>query len=434
MSWCKVLAATSIGLMSCLAPVAAPAPALAAAQTVKMPATPSLTAATACVVDVASGQVLLDRNAHVRRANASTTKILTSLIAVESGRLDEVVTISKRASSIGEATIYLKEGERLTLRELLYGVLLSSGNDASTAVAEFLGGGSEEKFVEMMNERVKQLGLKDTHFSNPHGLPSDNHYSSAYDLAMLLREAMKYPDWCQIAEAKFKQIPMMGKPNGRTLKSHNKLLWSYPYATGGKTGYTFAAGRCFVGSARKGSRAVVQAVMAAPELWEDSQKLLAYGLENFETVMVARKGEVVGTVPIQAGSNRVVEVIAPRDVSVCLPKGAVDRANLQQVWQLPDELTAPVEENQPVGKLIVRQGESVLTTVPLVAAASVPVAAGAWDHISSWFFPGMLAASVLSLFRLQEVRKKKRVRRVRRAVKKKPVQMAKRPVARRKAS
>ncbi|MFP5502262.1 MAG: D-alanyl-D-alanine carboxypeptidase family protein, partial [Candidatus Sericytochromatia bacterium] len=390
MSWSKVLAATTIGLMSCLAPVsaalAAPAP---AAVTTKAPPAPALSAAAAVVLDVQSGQLLFGRNTHTRRAPASTTKIMTGLLAVESGRLDEVVTISKRAASIGEATIYLKEGEQLTLRELTYGVLLSSGNDASTAVAEFVAG-SEAKFVEMMNERAKELGLTNTHFNNPHGLPAEDHYSTAYDLAQLLRVAIQNPEWQAIAATKWKKVPLQGKADGRTLKNHNKLLWSYPYASSGKTGYTFAAGRCFVGSAKKGNRQVVQTVLGAPDLWADAQKMLAYGLDNFENLLVARRGEVVGTVPIQAGSNRVVEVIAPRDVSVCLPRGTVDSANLQQVWQLPDELVAPVEENQTVGKLIVRQGDKVLTSVPLVAATAVPIASGAWEHISSWFFPGML--------------------------------------------
>jgi D-alanyl-D-alanine carboxypeptidase (penicillin-binding protein 5/6) len=373
------------------------------------PAAPGLKAAAAVVLDADSGQVLYEKNSHQHRAMASTTKIMTSLLAVESGRLDEYVTISKRAAAVGEATIYLKEGERLTLRDLTYGVLLSSGNDASTAVAEFLGG-SEPKFVEMMNKRAAELGLKDTHFNNPHGLPSENHYSSAFDLAVLLRTATRLQDWNTIAETKLKKIPFLGKADGRTLKSHNKMLWLYPHATGGKTGYTNAAGRCFVGSARKNGRMVVEAALASSDLWADTQSLMSYGLEHFENVVVAKKGEVVGTVPIQSGYNRVVEVVAPRDVTVCLPKGSADKANLQQVWQLPDELTAPIDENQPVGQLIVRQGERVLQTVPLVAAQAVPVAASPWENISSWFLPGALAASVLSLFRLQEVRRRRRAK------------------------
>ena len=364
----------------------------------------------AVVIDADSGQVLFERNAHAHRAPASTTKIMTSLLAVESGKLDEYVTISRRAAQVGEASIYLKEGERLKLRELLYGVLLSSGNDASTAVAEFLGGGDEGKFVDMMNKRAQELGLKDTHFSNPHGLPAENHYSSAYDLAMLLRTAEKLPDWNGIAETKVKRIPFQGKIDGRTLKSHNKMLWLYPYALGGKTGYTVAAGRCFVGSARKNGRMAVEAALNSQDLWVDTQSLMAYGLDNFENVVVAKKGEVVGTIPIQSGYNRVVEVIAPRDVTVCLPKGSSDKSNLQQVWQLPDELTAPIDENQPVGQLIVRQGERVLQTVPLVAAQAVPVAASPWENISSWFLPGALAASMVSLFRLQEVRRRRRAK------------------------
>lgn len=374
------------------------------------PAGPSLKAAAACVLDADSGQVLFEKNAHQHRAMASTTKIMTSLLAVESGKLDEYVTISKRAAQVGEATIYLKEGERLKLRDLLYGVLLSSGNDASTAVAEYLGGGDEGKFVEMMNKRAQELGLKDTHYSNPHGLPSENHYSSAYDLAVLLRTATRLPEWNQIAETKVKKIPFQGKADGRTLKSHNKMLWMYPYATGGKTGYTNAAGRCFVGSARKGGRMIVEAALNSQDLWQETQSLMSYGIENFENVVVAKKGEVVGTVPIQSGYNRVVEVIAPRDVTVCVPRGSADKANLQQVWQLPDELNAPIDENQPVGQLIVRQGERVLQTVPLVAAQAVPVAASPWENISSWFLPGALAASMLSLFRLQEIRRRRRAK------------------------
>lgn len=400
MSWFKVTAALALGALSIFSQAGAAAAAPGG------PASPGVTAAAAIVIDADSGQVLWEKNAHQRRAMASTTKIMTSLLAIESGRLDEVVTISKRAASIGEATIFLKEGEKLTLRELTYGVLLSSGNDASTAVAEYLGNGSEAKFIEMMNTRAGELGLKNTHFTNPHGLPSAEHYSSAYDLAALLRVATNQPVWNQMAETKVKKISFQGKPDGRTLKSHNKLLWNYPPATGGKTGYTFAAGRCFIGSARKNGRRVIQSTLAATDLWGDSQKLLAWGLDNWENVVVARRGEIVGTVPINAGFNRMVEVVAPRDVTVCLPRGTAEKANLQQVWQLPDQLNAPVDLNQPVGQLIVKHNEKVLATVPLVAAQAVPAAASSWDHFSSWFFPGMLAASVLSLFRLQGGRRK----------------------------
>lgn len=405
MSWLKVTAALALGVMTAFGTAGRASAASGG------PAAPQVTAISAIVIDGDSGQVLWERNAHARRPMASTTKIMTSLLAVESGHLDDTVTVSKRAASIGEATIFLKENEKLTLRELLCGVLLSSGNDASTAVAEYLGGGSEAKFVEMMNKRAIDLGLKDTHFANPHGLTAPDHYSSAYDLAMLLKTASSQPAWCEIANSKTRTITGLGKPDGRLLKNHNKLLWNYPYATGGKTGYTVPAGRCFIGSARKNGRFVIEGVLGATDLWGDSQKLLAWGLDNFENVVVAKKGEIVGTVPINAGFNRMVEVVAPRDVMVCLPKGTSEKANLQQVWQLPDQLNAPVDLNQPVGQLIVKHGEKVLATVPLVAAQAVPAASGSWDHFSSWFFPGMLAASVLSLFRLQGRRKARKVKR-----------------------
>lgn len=378
------------------------ATALGAAAAPAAPAVPKLTATTAAVIDADSGQLLYGLNAHVRRPMASTTKLMTSLLAVESGHLDDVVTISKRASAVGEASIALKAGEKLTLRELTYGVLLSSGNDASTAVAETLGEGSEARFVDQMNARAVELGLKDTHFSNPHGLPSANHYSSAYDLTVLLQEAGRLPEWSAIAGAKGQKIPLEGKPDGRVLTNHNRLLWSYPYAGPGKTGYTFAAGRCFVGSAAKNGRRVIEAVMAAPDMWGDSQKLMEYGLNNFENVVMAKRGEVLGTVPVAGGNGRTVEVIAPRDVAVTLPKSIAKEAELQQLWQLPSELAPPIGENQPIGQLQIRHGERTLASVPLVAAAGVSVAQGTWDTFSAWVFPGMIAASVLSMLRLRK--------------------------------
>jgi D-alanyl-D-alanine carboxypeptidase (penicillin-binding protein 5/6) len=361
---------------------------------------PQVKAQAAVVIDAGSGQVLYEKNAHVQRAPASTTKIMTSLLAIESGRLDEWVTVSKRAASVGESTIYLKEGERLTLRDLTYGVLLNSGNDASTAVAEYLGSGSEARFVEAMNRRVAELGLRHTHFSNPHGLPSENHYSSAYDLAMILREASTYSDWRTIAQSRGKRIPFNGKPDARLLRNHNKLLWRMPEALGGKTGYTVAAGRCFVGSARRDGRLVIESTLGSSELWDDSQRLLQFGLSAFENVTVVRRGEIVGTVPIQAGSARVVEVIAPRDVQVSVARGALDLQALQQVWQLPDELRAPVDQNQPVGQLVVRHGARVLQTVPLVAAQAVPLGMLQWGSLSSLIFPGVGLAGLLTATRI----------------------------------
>lgn len=400
MNWTKVITGCALGLFGSFV-------AGQERQAWAYPAPPGIKAAAAVLLDGDSGQVLFERNAHVRRAPASTTKIMTSLLAVESGRLDDYVTISRRAASVGESTIYLKEGERLTLRQLTYGVLLSSGNDASTAVAEFLGGGSETRFVEMMNARAQALGLKNTHFNNPHGLPAEHHYSSAYDLSLLLKEATRNATWNQIAETKWKRIPGFGKADGRTLRNHNKTLWNYPHATGGKTGFTNAAGRCFVGSAKRGDRRVIQTVLASADLWSETHALLSYGLDHFENVALAKEGEIVGTVPIHAGESRVVEVIAPRDVSVCVPKGEVDRIALQQVWQLPDALVAPVNVRQPVGKLIVRQGDRVLQSVPLVAASAVAVAATPWETLSAWFFPGMLTASLLSLWRFKGLRRRR---------------------------
>lgn len=381
------------------------------AQAAPYPASPELKAKAACVVDGESGQVLLDMAAHERRAMASTTKIMTSLLAVESGRLDEYVPISRNAAMVGEASISLKPGERITLRELTYGVLLSSGNDASTAVAEFLGGGTVAGFVVKMNERVRAMGLRDTHFANPHGLPGGNHYSSAYDLSMMLREASRLPQWRSIAEARWHTVSHPSRPEGRLLRNHNKTLWDYPGAGPGKTGFTNAAGRCFVGSARQNGREVFECVLASGDLWGDTHKLLTFGLSQFETVTLAKQGEVVGSVPVRAGYNRSVEVVAPGDVRVSVPKGTANGAMLQQDVQLPEELPAPVDDRQAVGQLIVRQDARVLMSMPLVAAQAVPLASGAWVNLGAWVFPGSLAFAALGLVRWRELRRRARLRR-----------------------
>lgn len=395
-------------LLACTALVAVAA---RPAQAAPYPTAPELKAKAACVIDGESGQVLLDMAAHERRPMASTTKIMTSLMAVESGKLDEYVPISRNAAMVGEASIALKPGERLTLRQLTYGVLLSSGNDASTAVAEYLGGGTVAGFVAKMNERAAAMGLRDTHFANPHGLPGGNHYSSAYDLAVMLREAAHIPAWRAIAESRWRTIPHHTKPEGRLLRNHNKTLWEFPGAGPGKTGFTNAAGRCFVGSARQNGREVFECVLASGDLWGDTHKLLNFGLANFETVTLAKAGEVVGTVPVRAGYNRAVEVVAPGDVRVCVPKGTATSAQLQQDVQLPEEVPAPVEDRQAVGQLVVRQDARVLMAMPLVAAQAVPLATGAWVNLGAWVFPGSLAFAAFGLVRWRELRRRARLRR-----------------------
>ncbi|MGB9826330.1 MAG: D-alanyl-D-alanine carboxypeptidase family protein, partial [Desulfofundulus sp.] len=208
---------------------------------------PRVTADAAVLMDATTGQVLYAKNAHQPRPPASTTKILTALLAIEGGKLDQVVTVSPGAAAVGESSMHLFPGQHLTLEQLLYGALLRSGNDACVAIAEHIAG-SEANFVLLMNQKARQLGARDSHFCNPHGLPARGHLSSAYDLALLTRYALKNPTFKSLVSTRYHgfSTPPWGEYH---LHNTNRLLWSYQGADGVKTGTTSEAGMCLVASA-----------------------------------------------------------------------------------------------------------------------------------------------------------------------------------------
>lgn len=240
---------------------------------------PEITAKAAIVVEYPSGRILYQKEAHARLAPASTTKLLTAIMALEYGKLDDEVLVSPndvvRGSKMG-----LRGGERQTLRNLLYGLMLPSGNDAAMTIARYLdarsgsaaaGKDPVSRFASMMNARAAELGLRDTHFVNPHGLDGKGHYSSAYDLASLTWHAMHYDLFNQIVRQPNYEAP------GHPLKNLNKLIGEYPGADGVKTGYTRRAGLCLVSSATRNGKRVIAVVLNAPKWVEDSTALLDYG-------------------------------------------------------------------------------------------------------------------------------------------------------------
>jgi serine-type D-Ala-D-Ala carboxypeptidase (penicillin-binding protein 5/6) len=271
---------------------------------------PEISARAAIVVEYPSGRILYAKSEHDRVSPASTTKILTAILALEHGKLDDLVTVAPtdlvRGSKMG-----LKSGERQTMRNLLYGLLLPSGNDSANAIARYLGSqGAGEKldakayaarFIEMMNARVAQLKLKDSHFANPHGLDARGHYSSAYDLASLTWIALHYPDFNQIVRQDTYEAP------GHSLRNVNKLLTRYQGADGVKTGWTGRAGLCLVSSATRNGKRLITVVLNAPKWYDDSTALLDYGFARlatltrttgFESLLVARS-----TVVAQSSRN-----------------------------------------------------------------------------------------------------------------------------------
>jgi D-alanyl-D-alanine carboxypeptidase (penicillin-binding protein 5/6) len=257
----------------------------------------------AVLMDFTTGQVLYQKNAHTRRAPASTTKILTSIIAIEKGNLGRKIKASHKAARADGSSIYLRAGDILRLKELLYGILLNSGNDAAIAVAENLAG-SETEFARWMTVKAKQIGAVDSQFTNCNGLPSREHYSTAYDLAAIARYALRNPIFADLVKTKRKIIERSGNPGQQILINHNKLLWRYQFADGVKTGYTIEAGHCLVSSATKDGRRLVVVVLKSKDMYGDSARLLDYGFTNYQLLttvnpfQTSMKLNIAGVYPV----------------------------------------------------------------------------------------------------------------------------------------
>lgn len=240
---------------------------------------PNPAAHSAILLDAASGKVLYSKNAWTIMAPASTTKIMTAIITLERMNLNTTVSIPSVAAAKEGSSMHLAKQEKKTVRELLYGLMLVSGNDAATALAIAVSG-SEVKFAQLMNEKARQLGMKNTNFKNASGLPAINHYSTAYDMAILSKYAMKNGNFAKIVSTKVKEVSSVKPGANRRLINHNKLLWRYQYTTGIKTGYTKKAGGCLVSTASRNGKKLIAVVLKSSYIYDDSQKLFSYGFSN----------------------------------------------------------------------------------------------------------------------------------------------------------
>jgi len=306
---------------------------------------PNLNALAAVVMDMNSERVLYEKNARIRKPMASTTKIMTAIVAIENADLEEIVTVSKRAAEVSGSEIHLKIGEKLKLRDLLYGLMLKSGNDASIAIAEHVGG-TVEDFCEMMNRKALSIGAENTHFTSPHGLDKSEHYTTAFELARITAYALKNPIFNEIVSTKEASIP------NRILFNTNELLGVYPGVDGVKTGYTGQAGRCLVTSATRNQMRMITVVLGSPTRTaraQSSTNLLNYAFSNYNLSFLALKGESIENINVEKGINRSLTVAVKDEVK--LPLREDERKLLERKVDLPKEVMAPVKKGQELGSV-----------------------------------------------------------------------------------
>lgn len=340
--------------------------------TLSMPALAELTtdlkptAQSAVLLERSTRMVLYGSNAHKKLPMASTTKIMTALIAIENGRLDDIVTVPKEAYGVEGSSMYLMLGEKVSLLDLLYGLMVNSGNDAAIAIAIHIGG-NVEGFTELMNKRAEKLGLTNTHFVTPNGLHDKEHYTTAYDLAVIACEAMNNEIFRQLASTSY-YTTQTGEVK-RYLKSKNKLLWQYEGSTGIKTGYTKAAGKCLVFSAERDGMETVGVVLNSADIFDDASKILDYGFSSYKMSVLVSKGEVVAIAEVTNGRKRLLELAAKEDIMS--PVSVSDGMRLRPRAVYEKELQAPIEQGLTLGRLELYDGERLVAVVPLVAAENI---------------------------------------------------------------
>ena len=338
-------------------------------------AVPENSSHAAILVNADTGLVLFEQNANEKMLIASTTKIMTALVILDKCDPDQIVEVKPEYAAVEGSSAYIEAGEKIAVRELLYGLLMASGNDAATALACYCAG-SIEAFAEMMNEKAAQLGLENSSFRNPHGLDADGHYSTAADLAVITCAALKYPLFAEIVSTK------TYNSENHSYMNHNKLLWSYEGCKGVKTGYTIAAGRSLVSCAERGGMTLVCVTLSDPDDWNDHKAMFDWGFDCYVYREVLPMG-VLGSVPVISGTESSVAVKASRQSRFLLKKDT----EITYRVQLPEFVYAGIKAGEYAGEIMVYADGEFLAQFPLEYSYDVPVSDGlndnAWQRIES---------------------------------------------------
>lgn len=325
---------------------------------------PYVSCEAAILMEWQSGAILAQHNAFRRMYPASITKMMTALLALENGRLEEYVEVSPEAANQPGSSMYLSSGDVFTLEDLLYGLMLNSGNDAAWAIAEHIGGDAET-FFDMMNRRAQEIGAINTRYRNPHGLTDPNHYTTAFDLALIARTCLRHPYFRNLVATKEKDVLDATEEVRLQLANTNRLLWVYLGADGVKTGTTESAGQCLVASATRDGMRLLAVVLNSADRWSDAARLLDYGFTQYRVEKALSAGETVTVVPALGAVSGQVALRCATDLWGCVPK---DAPELSLELEVPDYIKAPCPAGATVGRALLQLGDSPAGSADLVAA------------------------------------------------------------------
>lgn len=350
---------------------------------------PKVKAKGAVLIEQDSGRVLYEQNAYAPLPMASTTKIMTCILTLEKGKLDDIVVTSKRASVAPPVKLKLKVGEQQRLGDLLYALMLQSDNDVAVAIAEHIGG-SVEGFCEMMTEKAKEIGAQNTSFKTPNGLDAEGHYASAYDMALIGAYALKNPEFVKIITTTTITIPTMPtqKSERHDLQNKNRFIYSYEGSNGIKTGFTNKAGHCFVGGAKKNDMQLVAAALGSgwgkngkTQKYTDVINMMDYGFKNYEKVILVEPQDEVATIPVEKAL--VDEVVVSCNDKVVMPLNQTEKENVYIKKVLPTAVIAPIQKGEAIGEVQVICEGVTLAKVPLTVKDHVKKA-NILDYIKQW--------------------------------------------------
>lgn len=325
-----------------------------------------VSAQSAILIELTSGDVIYEKNAYVRLPMASTTKIMTAITALENADTSKKIKVSEKACGVEGSSIYLKAGEELTLEELLYALMLESANDAAAAIAVGISG-SIDSFAELMNKTAAKIGLEDSHFTNPHGLDDDAHYTTAADLAKLTAYALGNNEFRKIVSTYKTQIPMNNGNGVRVLVNHNKLLRLSDDIIGVKTGFTKHSGRCLVSAAERDGVCVIAVTLNAPDDWRDHQAMIEEGFSQFSSVTVAEEGEIEVKIPCTGVADGYVTAVNKESLTLCLRKGS----EYEQVIEAERLIIPPIAEGDILGRAVFYSNGTEIGEIPLYSADTV---------------------------------------------------------------